>query len=467
MKKSEFPSALKLANITPVFKKGERECKNNYRPVSILSNVSKIFERIIFNQILNYMDSFFSKFQCRFRKGYSTQQCLLSMIEKWKRAVDNGKPFRLLLTDLSKVFDGLSHELLLAKLHAYGFSFAALRLIHSYLTNRKQRTKVNSSYSSWEEILFGVPQGSILGPLLFNVFLCDMFFVMNDFDFASYADGNTPYVSTDSIEVVIRILENDSIKLFKWFSDNMMKVNKDKCHLIVSSNEHVSMKLDNIEIENSYCERLLGIKIDSKLNFKEHLNGITKKASRKINALSRIVPYMNIGKRRLLMNSFFVSQFNYSLLVWMCHHRSVNNKINRLYERYLRIVSSDSVSSFEDLLDKDRSVSMHVKNIKTLGIEMFKISNKLTIPLRNEIFVKRNNAYNPRKPSEFVRPKVESVFHGTESISYLGPQIWNMIPLEMKNLTTISAFKREIKNWKLENCPCRLWQPYIQNVGFI
>ena len=176
---------------------------------------------------------------------------------------------------------------------------------------------------------------------------------------------------------------------------------------------------------------------------------------------------MNIGKRRLLMNSFFTSQFNYCPLVWMCHHRSVNNKINRLHERCLRIVYSDSMSSFEDLLYKDSSVSVHVKNIKTLAIEMFKVSNKLTIPLMNEIFVKRNNAYNLRKPSEFVRPKVHSVFHGKESISYLGPQIWDMIPLEMKNLITISAFKREVKNWKLENCPCRLCKPYIHNVGFI
>ena len=158
VKKSEFPSVLKQANTTLVYKKGERECKNNYRPVSILSNVSKIFERIMFRQISNYMDSFFSKYQCGFRKGYSTQQCLLSMLEKWKRAVDNGKTFGLVLTYLSKAFDCLSHEAHLAKLHAYGFSFAALRLIHNYLTNRKQRTKVNSSYSSWEEIPLGFPK---------------------------------------------------------------------------------------------------------------------------------------------------------------------------------------------------------------------------------------------------------------------------------------------------------------------
>ena len=148
------------------------------------------------------------------------------------------------------------------------------------------------------------------------------------------------------------------------------------------------MKLDNIEIENSKCERLLGVKIDSKLNFKERLDGIIKKASQKMNTLSRIARYMNVAKRRLLMNSFFASQFNYCPLVLMCHHRSVNNKINRLHERCLRIIYSDSASSFVDLLDKDRSASEHVKYIKTLATEMFKISNKLTVPLmKNKIML--------------------------------------------------------------------------------
>ena len=116
------------------------------------------------------------------------------MLEKWKSAVDNKRNFGALLTDLSKALNCLPHDLLRAKLNTHGFSLPALRLVQSYLSNRKQRTTTNSEFSSWEEILFGIPQGSILGPLLFNIFLCDLFFIMNDVEFASYADDYTPFL---------------------------------------------------------------------------------------------------------------------------------------------------------------------------------------------------------------------------------------------------------------------------------
>ena len=179
----------------------------------------------MFEQMSQFFENIFSKYQCGFRKGFSTQQCLLAMLEKWKRSVDNSKMFGALLTDLSKAFDCLDHELLIAKLNAYGFSLTALKLVHNYLSNRKQQTKINSTYSSFLEIIFGVPQGSILGPLLFNIFLIDLFFITEDTDIASYADDNTPYVIADNIDGVIKSLEEASEILFKWFNDNLIKIN--------------------------------------------------------------------------------------------------------------------------------------------------------------------------------------------------------------------------------------------------
>ena len=130
------------------------------------------------------------KYQHRFGKGFSTQQCLLVLLEKWKRSIDRGKVFAASLADLSK--GGLNHDLLIAKWKAYGFGLPALKLIHDYLLNRKQRTRINNSYRTLMEIVFGVPQGSILGSLLFDIFLVSLFFIVNSMDIANYTDDNTP-----------------------------------------------------------------------------------------------------------------------------------------------------------------------------------------------------------------------------------------------------------------------------------
>ena len=255
------------------------------------------------------MDSLLSKYQCGFRRRFSAQNCLLAMLERWRPSVDKGKVFEVLLTDLSKVFDCLSHELIIAKLNTYGFSLSALKLMQSYLSERKQRTKINQAYSSWEEILFGVPQGSILGPILFNIFLSDLFLVVQNVDFASYADDNTIYDAGDNIDEVIFSLQESSKKLFKWFADNQMKANEDKCHLIVNTNELTEIKIGDFTIKNSASEKLLGVNIDSKLNFDCHVNHLCNKANKKLRALARVTSYMTLEKKKIVMNSFFNAQF--------------------------------------------------------------------------------------------------------------------------------------------------------------
>ena len=190
--------------------------------------------------------------------------CLLAMIEKWKKALDNGNVFGSLLRDFSKAFDCLLYDLIIANLNSYGFNLTALNLIHNYLTKRKQRTKINQSYSSWENILFRVPQGSILGPIFFKTFLSDLVLIVDDVDIANYADDHTIYKEHENIDEIIKHLQNAAAKLFKWFSGNQMKVNTDKCHLLLSTDESSEIYIWDYIIESNTCKKLLGIKIDSK-----------------------------------------------------------------------------------------------------------------------------------------------------------------------------------------------------------
>ena len=235
-------------------------------------------------------------------------------------------------------FDCRPLDFFIAKLFAYGFEDKALRFIYDYLRHRKQRTKIAGSCSSWQEILYGVPQGSILGPLLFNADLCDLFITTSRYDIANYADDNTPYVSGRNIEEVVASLEEVSEVIFQWFRDNQFQGNANKCHVLLSTDKQVQVNIGTAQIENTQNEKLLGIIIDSKLNFDKHIQQICSRASAKLKALARIAPFMNITKRKILMNAFFNAQFSYCPLTPMFHSGKVNNKINKLHERCLRIV---------------------------------------------------------------------------------------------------------------------------------
>ena len=168
---------------------------------------------------------------------------------------------------------------------------------------------------------------------------------------------------------MIASLEKIAKEFFNWFKDNEMQKNANKCYVLISTSQKLHVNIGTSQIENSKYEKLLGVNIDSKLSFEKHLNIICSKARAKINALGKAAPFMNIEKRRTIMNAFFNSHFIYCLLIWMFHSRLINNKINRLHERCLRIVYSDNRSTFEELLEKNNTVSVHQRNFQFLATE--------------------------------------------------------------------------------------------------
>ena len=268
----------------------------------------------------------------------SCQNVLLDFIDCWRDALDSKQFVGSLFMDLSKCFDSMPHALLICKLNAYGVSLNTCHLIASYLSNRKQRTKLGIYRSDWNDIMKGFPQGSGLGPFLFNVFINDIFLFISKCTLCNYADDNTLTSCNIDPDIIISSLRYDTENAIKWFGSNMMKANPDKFQVMflcpprsVDPFRDVFIVSD-ISIKRKPFAKLLGITIDDKLNFDKHVNTLCIKAARQLNALIRIQKLISIEQRKLIYNSFILSNFNYCPLIWhFCSKKSMY-KIEKIQE---------------------------------------------------------------------------------------------------------------------------------------
>ena len=314
------------------------------------------------------------------------------------------------------------------------------------------------------KILFGVPQGSILGAPLLNIFSNDIFLLLL-LDVANYADDNSPFTFAETVPAVISQLELECATLIQWVRINGLKANPDKFHMILSdSNTEHDMIVDNHIVKNSLTEKMLGIKIDNRLSFDPHVSNLCSKVSQKLHALSRVSQFMPLQRRKEVMNAFILSQFGYCPLVWMLHGRKLNHRINCLHERALRIVYKDGSSTFEELLQKNGSFKIHERNIQSLAIELYKVWHKLSPKIMDLVFpIQMSNKYS--RQSNFATRNVKSVNFGTNTLAYLAPVIWNLVPDEWKKFS-LSKFVSKVRKWK-PPCPCKLCKYYIQGVGYV
>ena len=252
-----------------------------------------------------------------------------------------------------------------------------------------------------------------------------------------------------------------------------MRSNSDKCHVIVANapnrtyTSNSFIYLDNEFLESENVVTLLGVKIDKNLNFNDHVISLVKKGNQKLHALMRISKFLSKDKLKLIMKTFIESQFNYCPLVWMCHSRVINSKINKLHERALRVVYKNNELTFQELLEMDNSFTIHDRNLQKLATEMYKVKNNLSPEPIQNLFKQVDNAENLRNNKNFDIPKVRTVNNGIETIRYRGPITWNLVPDEIRKSKSLSEFRDKIKTWKPQGCTCRLCKVYITGLGFL
>ena len=343
---SIFPNCLKIALVTPVFKKGCREDPSNYRPISSLPIISKIFERIIKDQLMKFLEEYnlLNNRQFGFRKNHSTEQMLQSLLQIWRTKLDSCKPCYIsaVALDIKKAFDSVNHSALLNKLPDFGLSSHAINLLTSYLENRKQILKINKVNSSPKSICSGVPQGSILGPLLFIISINDL---LSKFPTAfSYADDTVTFAVGDSIE---DSMKNCSLQLHDintWYLENYMTLNFKKTQLCVFSNRKILSKPEihingcMIKIQDNL--NILGITLDPLLTFSPHIKNMVSKANKLIHLSSKLHKFLNVEQAIALFKSIVRPTLEYcpSLLL---HISSKNSQqIEKIQNRAIRIILS-------------------------------------------------------------------------------------------------------------------------------
>ena len=453
---SSFPDELKLAEIVPAHKKKSTTDKSNYRPISLLPVVSKVFERIIIKQIQPFVDSILSKYLCGFRKTYSCQYALLNMLRRWQSSLNTNGVTGAILMDLSKAFDCLPHDLLIAKLNAYGFGQKLLNVIHNYLSKRKHYTRVGSAFSSILEILLGVPQGSVLGPLLFNLFINDLLLSCEE-DICNFADDNTLSISGPSLSDVLARIDKEIKVVLDWFTYNGMVANPEKFQVIFLGigDQVINIDIGPFSIGSSSEVKLLGVTIDNKLSFLPHILNICGKAITKIKALVRIRHYLNQKQADLLFSSHIMSPFNYCPLVWMFCSKQAFTLLNRTHLKALQARYNNFTATFEELnsLDESNSLDIHNRNLHLLVCEIFKTLNQVNPEIMWDSFNFKNpNKYNLRRGQNLVIPSARTT-RATNFFDFRASMAWNHMPSKIKNAKCLNEFCSLIKRQRIY-CKC-------------
>ena len=457
-----FPDNMKITNIKPIYKENNKEKISNYRPISILPVISKIFERACTDQLVKYLEEndLISRTQHAYRKGHSTQTCLVEIVNQLYENIDKGHFTAIAKLDLSKAFDSISHTLLLHKLANLGLSENSINYLKSYLTNRVQRTKFKNCISEKEIIKSGIPQGSILGPILFVCFTNDLAEEFKkECKVVCYADDTQLIVEASNPRLLKTKIENVIQTAQKWYSKNSMKNNIDKTEiLIIKKKKKINEIIIEIEEDGKPLQiipkkeiKTLGIYIDSSLNWDKQIKYTKKLAMNAILNLNRLRNILPERTKILLYNSIVTPHFTYADVVWNGCSKENERKLQTAQNFAMRIIKNKSKrdSAYEI---REELKFLDLKQKRQVHEAVF-IKKALLNKLSQDITFKYLEFLPYEKTKQATDGKLNLPEHKTtkyeNSPLYRTIKIWNSIPATI-NENEPKKFKQKYQQYLIQ-----------------